>query len=682
MVQRDGWSAVRRRVAPAVLVTVLLGTFVAYRPPTAGGQTPPGTDPGTSATLVPNAGFDAGDRAGHPIGWSVEGDEAGANIVNLSAYRTAGLGSLEVNDKGGAVTVASDRIVAAAGREYRLSAKVKGKSGEPAALSLGFTGFDGADLGEQVATPDASTDWRTATVAGTAPAGTAHVTVRIRAGDPGVSYWDEVNLAAAPQAYDPDLGATRELFLDDYRIASSKDVGRVVHAAHKLPEPVIRPDKPWETAAYTYGSVFKIGGVYRLWYDCNNDVSPGYYLCYAESRDGRKWTKPLGRGNVGYKDIPASRTNLVIAGGGTIAYNPGASPDRRFALMQFHTGVVNQTLGYYVYFSPDGYTWTLGQDKPALLDGDVSQVTWDPRQRLYIATIKKRMFTARTPGIYDRAAFVSTSKDFLTWSTPRLAVGGDYADDGAAEALNGLEGQIYGMPVLPYESTYIGIPWVFLTTDYTTGAQSAAGAGPVLPQVASSRDLVDWSRPVREPILRPGDPGAWDDGALYTSSNALVTDRTITMYYGGFNAGHGGQDATVPDPDTYLGQTGMATWRRDGFVSLTNASRPGAGEPGQVTTKPVVFHGGTLRVNAVVHARGSLTVEVLDAADGSPIPGYTAGDAVPVRGDRYEAAVRWKGGRSLSALSGRQVRFRFHLTGTDLYSYWVPPAGRRGPRTR
>ncbi len=668
MVQRD----VRRRVAPAVLVAVMVGVFVAP----AGGQTLPGADPGTVKSLVPNAGFDAGDRAGHPIGWSVEGDEAGANIVNLSAYRTAGLGSLEINDTGHAVTVSSDRIVAAAGREYRLSAKVKGKSGKPAALSLVFTGYDGADLGDHVATPEPGTDWQAAGVSGVAPAGTANVTVRIAGGDDsGVSYWDEVNLAETPRAYDPNLGAARELFLDDYRIDSSKDVGRVAHPAEKLPEPVIRPDKPWESAAYTYGSVFKIGGVYRLWYDCNNDVAPGYYLCYAESRDGRKWTKPLGRGGIGYKDNPASKTNIVIAGGGTIAYNPDASPDRRFALMQFHSGVVNQTLGYYVYFSKDGYTWTQGEDRPALLDGDVSQVTWDPRAKQYIATIKKRMFTSRTPGIYDRAAFVSTSKDFLTWSTPQLAVAGDYADDGAAEALNGLEGQIYGMPVLPYESTYIGIPWVFLTTDYTTGSQSSAGAGPVLPEVASSRDLIDWSRPVRDPILRPGDPGAWDDGALYTSSNALVTDKSITMYYGAFNAGHGGQDQTVPDPDTYLGQTGMATWRRDGFVSLTNASRPGTGEPGQVTTKPVVFQGGSLKVNAVVHAHGSLTVEVLDAASGDPVPGYAAGDALPVTGDQYAATVRWKGGRTLAALSGHQVRFRFHLTGTDLYSYWVPSAG-------
>jgi hypothetical protein len=302
-----------------------------------------------------------------------------------------------------------------------------------------------------------------------------------------------------------------------------------------------------------------------------------------------------------------------------------------------------------------------------LLDGDVSQVAWDAKTRRYIATIKKRMFTSRTPGVYDRAAFVSTSTDFLTWSTPILGVAGDYADDGAAQALNGLEGQIYGMPVLPYESTYIGIPWVLLITNFTHGSQSSAGDGPVLPQIASSRDLVDWSRPVRDPVIQPGQPGAWDDGALYTASNVLVDDKKITMYYGAFNAGHGGQPAgSVP----YASGVGMATWRRDGFVSMTNASQPGIGDPGTVTTKPLVTNGKALHVNAVVRAKGSLTVEVLDAA-GDPIPGYTADQAIPVKGDQLDAQVRWKGGKTLAALAGQSIKLRFSLVNTDLYAYRV-----------
>ncbi|GIF67487.1 hypothetical protein Ais01nite_55220 [Asanoa ishikariensis] len=634
-------------------------------PTAASGQPPADTGVPQDTNLVANGGFDVGDRVGHPTGWSVEGAEAAANVVNLSAYRTAGPGSLELNvTSGNPVTVTSDRMVAAPGAAYTLTARVKGRSGTPAQLSMVFTDFNRTDLGTNAADTAFSTDWQTVTITGTAPAGSAQVTVRIAGGEAGWSYWEQVSLAQAPAAYDPRLGTDRELFLDDYRIESSRDVGRVVHPAKTRPEPLIRPTYPWETSTYIYGSVFKVGKVYRMWYDCNNDVAPGYYLCYAESRDGVKWTKPLGRGTIGYKDIPASRTNLVIAGGGTVAYNPDAPADRRYALMQFHTGVVNETLGYYAYFSPDGYTWTLAASKPVLLDGDVSNVAWDPAGQQYIATVKKRMFTSRTPGVYDRAAFVSTSKDFLTWSTPVLGVAGDYADDGAAQAINGLEGQIYGMPVLPYEGTYIGIPWVLLITNFTHGSQSSAGDGPVLPQLAASRDLVDWSRPVRDPVIQPGKPGAWDDGALYTASNVLVDDRTITMYYGAFNAGHGGQVAgTTP----YTSGVGLATWRRDGFVSMTNASLPGLGDPGQLTTKPLVTDGRALHVNADVHAKGSLTVEVLHAS-GNLLPGYTS---LPVKGDQYDAQVRFPGGRSLQALAGQQIKLRFSLVNTDLYAYRV-----------
>lgn len=665
MVHKGWWrTATGRRVRTGVLVG-LVGVGALVVPTAASGQTPVDLGVPQDGNMVANGGFDVGDPDGHPIGWSVEGNEGAANVVNLAAYRTAGQGSLEVNvPAGNPVTLTSDRIVAAPDRAYTLKARVKGRSGTPAELAMSFTDFNRAELAVKAADVTYSADWQTVTVTGTAPANTAQVTVRITGADAGWSYVDEVSLTEAPPAYDPHLGTERELFLDDYRIESSSDVGRVVHAADKRPEPVIRATYPWESNAYIYGSVFKIGDVYRMWYDCNNDVSPGYFLCYAESRDGVTWTKPLGRGNVGYKDIPASRTNLIIAGGGTIAYNPSAPADRRFSLLQFQTGVVNQTLGYYAYFSPDGYTWTKASTAPVLLDGDVSQVAWDAKTRRYIATIKKRMFTSRTPGVYDRAAFVSTSTDFLTWSTPILGVAGDYADDGAAQALNGLEGQIYGMPVLPYESTYIGIPWVLLITNFTHGSQASAGDGPVLPQIASSRDLVDWSRPVRDPVIRPGLPGAWDDGALYTASNVVVDDKKITMYYGAFNAGHGGQVAgSVP----YTSGVGMATWRRDGFVSLTNAATPGAGDPGTVTTRPLVTDGENLHVNAVVRGKGSLTVEVLDAA-GNTVPGYTS---IPVTGDRLDAQVRWKGGGTLAALAGQQIKLRFSLVDTDLYSYRV-----------
>jgi hypothetical protein len=656
-----------RRAVP-VVVTLLVAALAVT--PVSATQPLPQPVVGRPGALIAAGGFDVGDRSAHPINWAVDGNTAGAKIVNLIAYRTAGTGSLQIDSTNGAVTVSSERVVATSGRMYTATANLKGKSGAPATLSLRFTSFEGTVLDTKVAAPTFSTDWQTVTVAATAPANTAHASLIITsAPTAGVSYWDEAALTGEAAAYDPKLTTSRELFLDDYRIASAHDVGRVVHPATKQPRPVLGPDKPWESSTYIYGSVYKIGKVYRMWYTATN--ASGYFLCYAESRDGLHWDKPLGRGDYGYGDLTAAQTNIVMPGGGTVAYNPSAPADRRYALLNFQTGVVNDTLGYYAWFSPDGYHWTRGQTAPVLLDGDVSNVIWDSSSGKYIATIKKRMFTSRTPGTYERSAFISTSADFLHWTTPQLAVSGDYADDGAAAAVNGLEGQIYGMPVMRYESEYIGVPWVFLITDFTSGVSKGAGDGPVEPEIASSRDLLDWQRPVRDPIITSGQPGSWDDGTIYTASDFIVTRDQVQLYYGGFNTGHGGADVNDPDRDNQVGQTGLATWRRDGFVSLTNASTPGLGDPGQATTKPLEFTGSALHVNADVSHGGSLRVEVLDPATGQPLPGYTAEDAVPVTGDHLDTTVHWRHGKSLADLHGKQVQLRFDLVDVDLYSYWI-----------
>jgi hypothetical protein len=637
----------------------------------AAGQPLPESIPGKPGALLANGGFDAGDSAGLPLDWGVEGNADGARIVNRKDDRTAGMAALEIDDaKGSAIVVRSRRITAVPGGTYTLAAKVKGKRGTPAMLCIEFWSFERKPLGQSDITPEFTEDWQSIKLEATAPEGSAHVTACLQAAgeSEGTSIWDELELTLAPTTYDPKLGPYRELFLDDERIESAYHVARVVHPAKTTTQPVIRADKPWEDSAYIYGSVYKIGDVYRMWYTAYNDVEPNYHTAYAESSDGLTWTKP----NLGLVELRGSKENNLVPGRGTIAYNPDAPPDRRYTSMAFQTGKVNETLGYYVWFSPDGLAWKRASEKPALLDGDVSNISYDPVEKRYIATIKKRMFTARTPGIYERTAFVSTSPDAITWTAPRIAVMGDYADDGAAQAMGGLEAQIYGMPVVRYESTYVGFPWVFQILNYTAGKSARTGDGPVVVQIASSRDLVRWSRPTRASIIEPGPPGAWNDGAHYTASNILVDDEKITMYYAAFNNGHGGSDLSDPNRGKNIGQSGMATWRRDGWVSLTNGSTEGLGNPGQVTTKPITFDGKSLHVNAIVRSGGELRVELLDA-DGNAISGYAEAQAVPITGNQLDATVAWTGGNAFADLAGRAVKLRFTLLNADLYSFWVAP---------
>ena len=94
-------------------------------------------------------------------------------------------------------------------------------------------------------------------------------------------------------------------------------------------------------------------------------------------------------------------------------------------------------------------------------------------------------------------------------------------------------------------------------------------------------------------------------------------------------------------------------------------SADGLGEGSFLRTVPIVFSGGRLEVNARVAVGGALTVEIQDAG-GRPLPGFA--ESEPLRGDSLRHTLRWKGA-NLVTLSGKPVMLKFHLKGTELYSF-------------
>ncbi|MET0135710.1 MAG: hypothetical protein ABW215_19185 [Kibdelosporangium sp.] len=646
----------RRRRFIALAVTGLAVLTVSGSP-AVGGPLP---DPAVAVdgNLLANSSFEVGDQAKHPVSWVIGASPSaqGASIHGTAANIRTGHASLQVVDPAdNNVTVRSANVTGVAGVSYTAKAWVKGGSGTSASYYLEFWDVAGARLAETNVAPSFNTSWQQVSLTATAPANTVHVTVNIYGGvnTSGTSYYDDVSLIAAGPAYNPAVGSKRELFLDDYRIDSATNVGRFIHPATKRSAPVIVADKPWESTVYIYGSVVQgsPGAAYKMWYTAYNTSLANYLLCYATSTDGITWTKP-NLGKFPYNGSTAN--NIVQAGGGTVLYDATSAAGREYKLLTY----VGDPQGYHAYFSGDGISFNASTQNPVLPYGDVSNVVYDATLDRYIASTKQRMLIGGTPGTNDRAAFISTSTDFENWTTPKLAVEADNQDDGWARGEGGLEAQIYGMPVYPYESTYIGMPWMYLIDNYTIGQYAAAGDGPIEPQLASSRDLNRWSRPARKPVLALGDDGAWDDAMIFTSTTLQVNASTVSVYYGGFNVTHGaaaGQRAAI----------GLASWRRDGFESLRNAGD----DAGTVVTKPITFTGGTLHLNTAVAAGGSVKVEVLNAS-GTPISGFTAAQAVPITGDQLDATVSWTGGASLSTLAGQQVKLKFHVDSADLYSYW------------
>jgi hypothetical protein len=94
-------------------------------------------------------------------------------------------------------------------------------------------------------------------------------------------------------------------------------------------------------------------------------------------------------------------------------------------------------------------------------------------------------------------------------------------------------------------------------------------------------------------------------------------------------------------------------------------------EGGDVITRPIQFKGQYLFVN-VDAPDGELRVEILDG-DHKPIEPYTLANAVPIRSDSTLQRVRWSTADDLKPLSGKPIRFRFHLKSGKLYSFWVSP---------
>src|SRR6476469_6283460 len=79
-----------------------------------------------------------------------------------------------------------------------------------------------------------------------------------------------------------EVGKQKQLFLDDYLVASTTNVSRRIHRAEKSQNnPVIRQTEPWEDPFnIVYGSVIRDGGKYKAWYKSGPGVS------YEESDDG------------------------------------------------------------------------------------------------------------------------------------------------------------------------------------------------------------------------------------------------------------------------------------------------------------------------------------------------------------------------------------------------------------
>lgn len=468
----------------------------------------------------------------------------------------------------------------------------------------------------------------------------------------------------------------RQLFVDSFLI-SNTNLTPVYHKAKYYDmNPVLKVDRKWELTpeGYEYAAPFSDGiwyddkdGKFKMWYLAGagyvDTLKHSLYTCYAESTDGKTWVKPS-------LDIVPG-TNVVDTmnrDASTIWLDRNEKdPSKRWKFFNVEYKPDYIQWQYVLKYSADGIHWS----KPVAQSGAVSDrctAFYNPFTNKWVMSMRHHCNVSWRSRAYlehaDPEEAVSLShrlregvpdKHIVFWFTP---------DDKEKrhERYPDVDPGIYNFDAIAYESIMLGFysQW--------QGPENHIARGLMIPKrneimLGYSRDGFHFARPSHKPFMPVNETdGAWNYGNMQSVNGVpLIVGDSLYIYSSGRSKNGVWWDAGV--------STGLATLRRDGFVSMHADNKEG-----YLTTEKLSFDGKYFFVNADVKTKGAqLKVELLDV-DGNPIPGFTKRDCVVMRGaDKTKQQITWKGKQDLTELAGRTIRAKFYLTRGDLYAFWISP---------
>ena len=473
-----------------------------------------------------------------------------------------------------------------------------------------------------------------------------------------------------------ELGTRRELMLDDTLFETIRDLEFRQHSPRDA-EKILDLDAPWEGRKYHgftvcgYPVVLEDGGGFRLYYASYLGIRfeprdpQTQFTCYAESNDGVTWNR-VRLGRVEFEGT--TDNNILLKGRAShnfapfIDTRPGTPASERFK-------AVGGNPEAYVFASADGLEWRKLKEEP-ILDGEepafdrygairwgmdpsrrraildsLNVSFWDPANRRYVLFFRaylpclSRDGKRRLPE--TRSVMRATSRDFLNWENIEPIEYG--------EPRREWRHSLYTSGLKPYHRA----PHLILGFPLRTAPRKPFhGTSFGLSETAFmySRDTRNFVL-VDEPFLRPGrDPGNWSKhGNLMAWGMLQTAPDELSFYY----LQHDHQ------PDTFIRR---GVLRVDGFRSLHGGGYPG----GTAITRPLVFQGTRLEINAATGAGGGIRIAILDAARKRPVPGYES--SKEFYGDEIQHFVEFGEGGNLAPLSGKPIRLRFEMYEADLYS--------------
>ena len=466
-------------------------------------------------------------------------------------------------------------------------------------------------------------------------------------------------------------------------------VGLAIQEA-RLSEPIIRAEKPWETASINYPCVMHENGRYRMWYWSQGDVG-GRYNSYQESSDGWDWQRP----ELGLCAYQGSTANNLISSHeefeiDVVFADPTAVPEERYKAICpktifFREGKIDPEMDWPKFRE-------LGQKTGA---------SSDPARNT-MAAVREQFNVWR-----DNALFGAVSADGLRWRVledPLVNVGGTPLDSQNVAAYNPDTGEYVAyMRGFPEEPEY-GVrgrralrrsggkefgnwhpPQYVLSTDaqdpptddiYTPAYCAYPGVSGLYlmfpsiyhrldseldVQLAVSRDGWNWDRPERRPIISRAS-GKREYGMIHAGPNLVpLNDDEWGLAYDGSYRRH---DHGKPEAPA---EFRWAIWQRNRLVGLE------APVEGRVTTIGRPCHGSELRINFRTKRAGWVKVELvtpptLPISETKTLEGFSEDDVDVLTGDELDQVVTWKGKSDLSALRGKTISVRLHMARAEVFS--------------
>ncbi|MCA9009748.1 MAG: hypothetical protein KDB01_08380 [Planctomycetaceae bacterium] len=457
-----------------------------------------------------------------------------------------------------------------------------------------------------------------------------------------------------------DVGNHNQLFIDELFVAESHGIALKVQPPRKTHEIILKSEHPWESATLNWFTVLQDRGCidgeskYRMWYEAYDvegwPTADDTSFCYAESRDGVKWTKPeLGlfsyqasnRNNILFRQIGSANDGSLSRVHGTGVFidlqAPAAARFKAISQGIFANrgAPPHRIAGMY---SPDGLKWTRYPEPICDLFADSQYSGFRD------ASTGDYVIYGRVAGQIGR----SSGADFEHFEnlTPVLNV---TPEDPA-------NSNLYNSAVMKYPyapNIYFMFPSLFQRIPDTLDIR-----------LAVSRDGVHWTRPDQStPFIPLGASGEFDSGSLYMGQGILRDDDQISFYYSGSPLKH--EEVTL---EHLAKRENARAYSRvvtplDRFVAAV-AGREG----GNFTTPPLRFTGNYLQLNVKVQPGGHLRIGLLDA-QGQPIPGYSVNDCIPVVGDSLSVRVKWNDNDEFEFPMNAVMRLQFDMTSVELYGF-------------